>query len=169
MKEIKTEDAVGHILCHDITEIVKDERKGVLFRKGHVVREEDIPALLRVGKEHLYVWEKKPGMLHENEGAEILRQISEGRGMHPTEPKEGKIELIADIDGLLKIRRDALKAVNSLGEMIIASRHGDFPVKKGQKIAGTRIIPLVIEEEKMKAAKETAGQKPIFDILPFSS
>ena len=77
---IKTEDAVGHILCHDITEIVKDERKGVLFRKGHVVREEDIPALLRVGKEHLYVWEKKPGMLHENEGAEILRQISEGRG-----------------------------------------------------------------------------------------
>lgn len=167
MKEIKTEDAVGHILCHDITEIVKDERKGVLFRKGHVVREEDIPALLRVGKEHLYVWEKKPGMLHENEGAEILRQISEGRGMHPTEPKEGKIELIADIDGLLKIRRDALKAVNSLGEMIIASRHGDFPVKKGQKIAGTRIIPLVIEEEKMKAAKETAGQKPIFEILPF--
>lgn len=167
MKEIPTREAAGHILCHDITEIVKDQRKGVLFRKGHVVREEDIPALLRVGKEHLYVWEKKPGTLHEDEAAEILRQISQGEGMHPTEPREGKIELIADRDGLLKIRRAALKAVNSLGEMMIASRHGDFPVKKGDKIAGTRIIPLIIEEEKMEAAREAAGRKPIFEILPF--
>lgn len=167
MREIRTEDAVGHILCHDITEIVKDERKGVLFRKGHVVKEEDIPALLRVGKEHLFVWEKTPGILHENEGAEILRRISQGEGMHPTEAKEGKIELIADMDGLLKIRKDALVAVNSLGEMMIASRHGNFPVKKGDKIAGTRIIPLVIEEEKMERAVKAGGEVPIFSVLPF--
>ena len=75
MKEIRTEDAVGHILCHDITQIIKDVKKGVLFRKGHIVREEDIPLLLSVGKEHLYVWEKKEGILHENEGAEILYKI----------------------------------------------------------------------------------------------
>ena len=87
--------------------------------------------------------------------------------MHGSDIKEGKIELIADIDGVLKIRRDALTAVNSLGEMMIASRHGDFPVKKGDKLAGTRIIPLVIEKEKMERAKEVAGDQPIFSILPY--
>ena len=169
MKEIRTVDAVGQILCHDITQIIKDQKKGVLFKKGHVVREEDIPALLSVGKEHLFVWEKKEGMLHENEAAEILYKISAGGHMHGSEIKEGKIELIADCDGLLKIRRDALQAVNSLGEMMIASRHGDFPVRKGEKIAGTRIIPLVIEKEKMDRAEEAAGESPIFSILPFQN
>lgn len=167
MKEIRTVDAVGQILCHDITQIIKDQKKGVLLKKGHVVREEDIPALLSVGKEHLFVWEKKEGMLHENEAAEILYKISAGEHMHGSEIKEGKIELIADCDGLLKIRRDALQAVNSLGEMMIASRHGDFPVRKGDKIAGTRIIPLVIEKEKMDRAEKAAGETPIFSILPF--
>ena len=167
MREIRTEDAVGHILCHDITQIIKDKKKGVLFRKGHVVREEDIPELLKVGKEHLFVWENKEGILHENEAAQILYEISAGSHMHGSEVKEGKIELIADLDGLLKIRREALNRVNRLGEMMIASRHGDFPVKKGDKIAGTRIIPLVIEEEKMNRAKEAAGEMPIFEILPF--
>ena len=167
MKEIRTEDAVGHILCHDITQIIKDKKKGVLFKKGHIVREEDIPALLSVGKEHLFVWEKKEGILHENEGAGILYKICAGENMHGTDVSEGKIELIADSPGLLKIRRDALNAVNGLGEMMIASRHGDFPVKKGDKIAGTRIIPLVIEKEKMDRAVEAAGEEPIFSVLPF--
>ena len=167
MKQIRTEAAIGHVLCHDITQIIKDEKKGVLFKKGHVVREEDIPALLSVGKEHLFVWEKQEGMLHENEGAEILYDICAGEHMHGTEIKEGKIELVADCDGLLKIRRDALLKVNSLGEMMIASRHGDFPVKKGDKIAGTRIIPLIIEQEKMDRARQAAGPEPIFSILPF--
>nr|WP_177295892.1 molybdopterin-binding protein [uncultured Blautia sp.] len=167
MKEIRTVDAVGHVLCHDITQIIKDEKKGVLFKKGHVVREEDIPALLSVGKEHLFVWEKQEGVLHENEGAQILYQICAGENMHGTDVKEGKIELIADCDGLLKIRKEALLAVNSLGEMMIASRHGNFPVHQGDKIAGTRIIPLVIEKEKMDRAVQKAGSDPVFSILPF--
>lgn len=167
MKEIRTEDAAGHILCHDITQIIRDEKKGVLFKKGHIVREEDIPALLSVGKEHLFVWEKEEGILHENEGAQILYEICAGAGMHGTEVKEGKIELVADMDGLLKIRRDALLRVNSLGEMMIASRHGDFPVKKDDKLAGTRVIPLVIEKEKMDKAVECAGKEPLFSVLPY--
>ena len=167
MKEIRTEDAVGHVLLPDITQIIKDEKKGVLFKKGHIVREEDIPALLSVGKEHLYVWEKQEGILHENEAAEILYRISADIHMHGSDIKEGKIELIADTDGLLKINREALVAVNSLGEMMIASRHGDFPVRAGDKLAGTRIIPLIIEKEKMERAKEAGGTEPIFTIRPY--
>lgn len=167
MKLIKTEDAVGHVLCHDITQIIKGVTKDAVFRKGHIVKEEDIPVLLSVGKENLYVWEKEEGMLHENDAAEILRQICQGEHMHPSDVKEGKIELIADIDGVLKIDREKLQKVNSLGEMMIASRHGDFPVKKGDKLAGTRVIPLVIKEEKMQQAKDVAAGGPIFNILPY--
>ena len=167
MKLIETTKAVGHVLCHDITQIIPGVTKDAVFRKGHVVREEDIPVLLSVGKEHLYVWEKTEGMLHENEGAEILRQICQGDNMHPTPVKEGKIELVADIDGLFVADRAKLNAVNSLGEMMIACRHSGFPVKKGDKLAGTRVVPLVIEEEKMNRARAAAGEKPIFQVLPF--
>lgn len=169
MKLVKTEDAVGQVLCHDITQIIKGVTKDAVFRKGHVVTEEDIPVLLSVGKENLYIWEKEEGMLHENEAAEILRKICQGNGMHPSEVKEGKIELIADIDGVLKIDVEKLNRINALGEMMIASRHGNFPVKPGDKIAGTRVIPLVIHEDKMKAAEEIAGEEPIFQILPYKN
>lgn len=167
MKLVRVEDAVGQVLCHDITRIIRGVTKDAVFRKGHVIRKEDIPVLLDVGKEHVYIWENDETMLHENEAADILYRICKGEHMHGSEVKEGKIELIADMDGVLKIRREKLRAVNALGKMMIASRHGDFPVKKGEKIAGMRVIPLVIEKERMEAARKAAGQKPVFEILPY--
>ena len=167
MKLIRTEDAVGQVLCHDITQIIPGEFKGARFRKGHIVQPEDIPVLLSIGKENLYVWEKRSGILHEDEAAALLYKAAAGRNIHGTEPKEGKIELIADCDGLLKIDRAALLAVNRTPQMMIATIHGDMPVKKGQKLAGTRIIPLVIEQEKMDAMQAAAGSEPILNVLPF--
>ena len=167
MKLIRTEDAVGHVLCHDLTQIIKDQYKDARFRKGHVVAPEDIPVLLGMGKEHLYVWEMTPGMLHEDEGAERLLALCANENMERSGVKEGKIELIADCDGLLKIDRAALLAVNRTPQMMIATIHGDMPVKKGQKLAGTRIIPLVIEQEKMDAMQAAAGSEPILNVLPF--
>lgn len=166
MKLIKTEDAVGHVLCHDITQIIPGVVKDAMFRKGHIVTKEDIPVLLSVGKEHLYVWEKKEGILHEDEAAAILRDICMNENMSASEPKEGKIELKAQIDGLFTVDTKRLDAVNALGEMMIATRHGNFAVKKGDKLAATRIIPLVIEEEKMNKAKEIVGEKPLLELLP---
>lgn len=171
MKLIRTVDAEGAVLCHDITQIIKGVTKDAVFRKGHVVTKEDIPVLLSVGKDQLYVWEKEEGMLHENDAAEILCAMCMGENMDRTEAKEGKIELKAACDGLLKVDNQALKTVNGLGQMMIATRHGNFPVKKGDKLAGTRIIPLVIEEEKMEAARLAAarvtGGKPILELKPF--
>ena len=166
MKLIRTEDAVGQVLCHDITQIIKGVTKDAVFRKGHIIREEDIPVLLSVGKEHLYIWENNENMLHENEAAEILRDICQGDYMHASEAKEGKIELIADRDGLLMVDLDGLRRVNGLGEMMIATQPSGFVVKKGAKLCGTRIIPLVIEKEKMHRAKEAAGEKPLIQLYP---
>ena len=167
MKLIKTTEAVGHVLCHDLTRIVKGVIKDAVFRKGHIITEDDIPVLLSMGKDHLYIWEKKEGMLHENEAAEILYNICKNDHMTPTPVKEGKIELVAAEDGLLKIDVERLNAINALGDIMIATRHSNFPVKKGDKIAGTRVVPLIIEKEKLDKAVELTGDKPLMEILPF--
>lgn len=168
MKLVRTEDAVGQMLCHDITQIIKGVTKDAVFRKGHVITEEDIPVLLSVGKEHIYIWENNENMVHENDAAMILYDICKGDHMHGSEVKEGKIELIADMDGVLKIDREKLRKINSMGQMMIACRHGNFPVKKGDKLAGTRIIPLIIEKEKMEEAKKAGGDTPVFQIRPYT-
>ena len=167
MKLMKTTEAVGQVLCHDITQIIPGVTKDAVFRKGHIITEEDIPGLLSVGKEHIYIWEKNENILHENEAAEILRDICMGEHMKPSEPKEGKIELTAEIDGLFLADTARLKAVNSLGRMMIATRSSGVPVKKGDKLCGTRIIPLVIEKEAMAKAKEVAGDTPLLQLKPF--
>ena len=132
-----------------------------------MIREEDIPVLLSVGKENVYIWENDENMLHENDAAQILYEICRGDYMHPTPVKEGKIELVADIDGLLKVDDAKMRLINGMGQLMIASRHGNFAVHKGDKLAGTRIIPLVIEKEKMERAREMCGAEPILKLLPF--
>ena len=167
MKLMRTQDAVGQVLCHDITQIIPGVTKDAVFRKGHIIQPEDIPVLLSVGKEHIYIWENDETMLHENEAAEILRGLCQSAHMHATAPKEGKIELIAGEDGLLLVDVERLRAVNALGDMMIATRAGGFPVKKGDKLCGTRVIPLVIKKDKMEQAKNAAGDTPLLQLIPF--
>ena len=167
MKLIRTEDAVGQVLCHDLTQIIKGVSKGPRFRKGHIVAEEDIPVLLSMGKDQLYVWEKDDTVYHENEAAEILCQVSMGENMTPSEVKEGKIELTAACDGLFTVDVERLDAVNEIDQIMIATRHTNTPVKKGDKLLGTRVIPLVIKKEKMELVRKTAGEKPLCRLLPY--
>lgn len=167
MRQIRTEDAVGHVLCHDITQIIKDVKKGVAFKKGHIVTKEDIPVLLSIGKEHLYIWEKDDHMLHENEAAEILYGICHNENILPSEVKEGKIEAIAQCDGVFKVDVERLMDINSIDRVMIATRHNNFPVKKGDKLAGTRVIPLLIEKETMEEVKRAAGDKPLLSLVPY--
>ncbi len=167
MKKVPTVEAVGHVICHDICRIIKDEKKDTPFKKGHIVKEEDIPVLLSLGKEHLYVWEKTIGFMHENEAADILYNICENKFMHPTQVNEGKIEVIADIDGLFSVDINRLNKINSIDEIIIATRHSNTPVKKGDKLAGMRVIPLIIDEKKLQEAKSVAGETPLLSLLPY--
>jgi len=167
MKLIDTQKAVGHILCHDLTQIIPGVSKDARFRKGHVVTADDIPMLLSMGKAHLYVWEMVPGLLHEDEGAARLLKLCQNAHMRHTEPKEGKIELIADCDGLFLVDAERLRAVNDQDEVMIATRHGNTAVRQGDKLAGMRVIPLVIEEEKLAKAAAAAGDEPLLRLVPF--
>ena len=168
MKLIETRKAVGHVLCHDLTRIVKDEFKGAQFTKGHVVTEEDIPMLLSMGKEHLYVWEMEEGMLHENEAAKRLYDICANDNIRPSQTiKEGKIEAFAECDGYFEVDADRLDEINSIDEIMIATRHGSTAVRKGDKLAGMRVIPLVIKEEKLKEAERIYAGQPILKLTPY--
>ena len=167
MKLIRTEDAVGHVLCHDMTQIIKDQYKDARFRKGHIVTEEDIPVLLSMGKEHLYVWEMNENMVHENDAAERLLALCGQENMVRSETKEGKIELKAACDGVFLVDSARLVAVNSQDEVMIATRKGGTAVREGDKLAGMRVIPLIIEEEKLQKAEQAAGDKPLLSLKPY--
>ena len=167
MKLIRTEDAVGQVLCHDITQIIPGITKDARFRKGHIVKEDDIPVLLSLGKDHLYVWEKDDTVYHENEAAQILCDVCINEHMNPSQVKEGKIELSASCDGLFCIDVERLDAVNDIDQIMIASRHTNTPVKKGDKLLGTRVIPLVISKEKMELVKKAAGDGPLCRLFPY--
>ena len=166
MKQIRTLDAIGHVLSHDITQIIKDEKRSIVQERPYYQGRRYSEAFVRRQGKYIY-FGKQEGMLHENEAAEILYSICGNKYMKPTEVSEGKIEVIADADGLFKLDVQRLCEINSLGQMMIAARHGNTPVKHGDKLAGTRVIPLIIEEYKMKKAQEIGGGRPIMEIMPF--
>ena len=167
MKEIRVEDAVGQILCHDVTEIVRGVTKGAKFKKGHVITADDVPELLKLGKENIFVWESDATKLHENEAAEILRGICQGSGLEATPVSEGKIELKATFDGVFHVDTDKLNALNEIDEICIATLQNKIPVRKGKTVAGMRVIPLVIDRLKMERTKTTAGEIPILKVVPY--
>ncbi len=157
LKAIPVNQAVGTVLAHDITEIRPGEFKGRAFKKGHVIREEDVCHLQRLGKEHLFVLHVAEDEMHENDAAFALAKALMGEGVAiKGEPKEGKISLIAERDGLLKIDRDALLEFNMLGEVMCATLHDNTLVKKGQTVAGTRAIPLVVKKSIVEEAVRIA-------------
>lgn len=163
MKMISVYDSVGCILSHDVTQIIPGEFKGRLFKKGHIIKEEDIEKLLSIGKEHIYVWEPKEGELHENDAAIRLANLVLGEGVsRSTEIKEGKVDFFADRDGVLKVNKEELLKLNSLGEIIVSTLHNNTPIKKGEKIGATRVIPLIIDEEKIIKAEDLIEKSIIY-------
>lgn len=167
MQSIRVEDAVGTVLCHDITKIVPGEFKGAAFKKGHVINEADIPELLKLGKEHIFVWELHDNQVHENEAAIRLANAVKGQGISLTEPKEGKVNLLANYDGMSLINEDFLIEINMIEDVVVATRNNRRPVKKGEVIAGVRVVPLLVEDKKLKLIERIGRRSEIVAIKPF--
>jgi len=168
MRTVPVQDAIGMVLCHDLTRIVPGDVKERAFKKGHVVQEEDIQALLEIGKEHLYVWDLPGGFIHENEAASRIANAAAGPGITLTEVCEGRINLIASQDGLLKINIKALNRINDIDEMVFGTLHTDQQVNKDRAVAGTRVVPLTIEEKKIEQVERICQQAfPLVEVKPF--
>jgi molybdenum cofactor synthesis domain-containing protein len=168
MKKIKVHKAAGMVLGHDITRIIPGSFKGVAFKKGHVIQPEDIPALLDLGKESIFVLNIPPGQLHENEAAQRLAQVLKGDHIILQDPSEGKIGLLAERSGLLKIRVADLTRINLIPNIIVSTLHNNTVCQSGDTVAATRIIPLTITEQSIIRA-ETIGARsgPVVFIKPF--
>lgn len=166
MKQVNVQDAVGTVLAHDLTQIIPGEYKGPKFRKGHEITEDDIPVLLSMGKKHLFVLEKDDTDVHENEAAYRIASKAAGENISLSEPSEGKIELRAEVDGLLRIDRERLYKLVAQDEIMFATIHDNVVVRKGQKLAGTRIIPLFVAEAVMQKAEEILADGPLVSIAP---
>ena len=164
MKKINVKEAVGMTLCHDITEIIPGGFKGAKFLKGHIIREDDVEVLLSLGKENIYIWEEDENFVHENDAAEFIRKQVMGNGMSTSEVREGKINFVAEYDGLYKINTELLNKINSIGEIIIASKFNNIPVKKGETVAATRIIPLRIEKKQLEELEEIMKDNVLMEI-----
>lgn len=168
MEKVRVEDAVGMVLCHDITEIVPGKFKGRAFAKGHIIEEKDIEKLLDLGKRHIYVWDLSKGYVHENDAALRMVQAAAGENITFSEVKEGKIELRAACDGVLKIDLEALYELNDVEEICFATIHGNKMVTKGKLLGGARVIPLAVREEILTAfEKISAEHRPVISVRPF--
>ena len=166
LKVIPVEEAVGLPLAHDITEIVPGKHKGPAFRRGHIVRQEDISKLLDVGKQHLYVMQLEKDDLHEEDAARRLAKAAAGPKLKLTDPVEGRVNLVAEMPGLLKIDADLLYRFNSLGDLMMATLPSDRYVRQGDVVAGTRTIPVVVKEELIRQAETLCEDHPIVKVLP---
>lgn len=170
MRKVKTTEAIGMVLCHDVTKIVPGEFKGVGFKKGHVVKPEDVEELLNMGKENLYVWECDEKSLHENDAAIRISQAVAGNNLKLTEPKEGRVNIKATERGLLKIDVNVLAQINDIEEVTLATRHNHSFVEKDDSVAGCRVIPLIIQREKVTQVEDVCAiSGPIIEIKPFLS
>ncbi|MGD9098416.1 MAG: molybdopterin-binding protein [Desulfobacterales bacterium] len=157
MKRIPVDHAVGMVLVHDVTEIVPGRFKGPAFKRGHVIRPQDVDRLRDLGKENIAALDLAAGWLHEDEAAQRLAAAAAGAGIALSAPSEGKVNLIASRDGLLKIDVDRLNGINAIPDIMMATRHTHQLVTAGQVVAGTRIIPLTIQAERLQAAEARCG------------
>ncbi len=166
LKVIPVEKAVGLPLAHDITEIIPGKHKGPAFRRGHIIRPEDVSKLLDVGKANIYVMNLEKDELHEEDAARRLAKAAAGRNLKLTDPSEGRINLVAEIPGLLKVDADLLYRFNSLGDLMLATLPSNNFVRQGAVVAGTRTIPVVVKEELVQKAEALCKEKPIVTLLP---
>lgn len=166
MKKVKVQDAIGMTLCHDITAMV-DGFKGAAFKRGHVVTQEDIPRLLDIGKQHVFIWEENAGEIHEEDAARRLSQMTTVDGAHYGSVSEGKIQLFADQDGMFRVDKALLAAVNRIGDITITTLPDHYPVKAGDRLASMRIVPLVTEERQIAEAEALCAGKQLYDLRPF--
>ena len=167
MKKIRVEEAVGMELCHDITQM-KDGFKGAIFKRGHIIREEDIPLMLDVGKKTIFVWEENAGELHEDDCARRMAAMVPVSGASYTEPSEGKVLLMAKERGMFRVNKELLHEINSIGDITICTLPDHYPVEVGARLASMRIVPLVTKEEQIIRAEELCKERKLLELLPYS-
>ncbi len=169
MKKVRVEDAIGMVVAHDLTKIVPGEFKGARFKKGHIIEVKDIEELKSMGKNHVYIMELKEDTLHEDEAAVEIGEAIKGENTYFNPPSEGKINITATREGILKIKKDLLYKINEIPDVVVSTLHNNSVVKKDTIIAAGKVTPLVIEKKYIDELKKVLEAKNgIIDVKPFA-
>ncbi len=166
MKKVNVQDAIGMTLCHDITAMY-DGFKGALFRRGHVIEEADIPRMLDIGKQTVFIWEPEAGEIHEEDAALRMAAALPVEGAHYEGPSEGKMVLKADCAGMLRVDTAMLRRLNSIGDITISTLPDHYPVQPGARLASMRIVPLVTQETQIEELEALCAGTKVLDLLPY--
>ena len=166
MKKVRVEDAVGMTLCHDITAMY-DGFKGALFKRGHVIEAADIPRMLDIGKQTVFIWEPEAGEVHEEDAAARMAAAMPVAGAHYEGPSEGKMVLKAERAGMLRVNTALLRSLNSIGDITISTLPDHYPVAPGARIASMRIVPLVTQEAQIARLEALCKDNKVLDLLPY--
>lgn len=167
MKKVRAEEAIGMVLAHDLTEVIPLEKKGVVFRKGHRIREEDVEVLLRTGNHYVWVLEPEKGKVHEDEAALRVSQALVGDFLKVDEPREGRVWIRAAKEGLLRVDKAALREVNAFPAFVVASLHDGSTVKEGQVVAAVKTIPLFVEQGELEHYESLFSERKVLWLRPF--
>jgi len=170
LKKVKLDEAIGMVLGHDVTKVVPGEFKGPAFRRGHIIRQEDVPELLNIGKEHVYIIEEEEGEVHEEEAAFRIAKAVASPKMKLTGPKEGRVNIESSVLGLLKVNKPLLKEINSITDVVLATLHDNTVCQPGTVVAGTKVIPLYVPEAKLNIVEELCQKKGyVTKVIPFKA
>ncbi len=168
LRKVKTEDAIGLVVGHDMTKTIPGVYDGPRFRRGDIIKSEDIPELLSMGKEHIYVIEQEENLVHEEEAAVRIAKAIAGKNLTLTDPRQGRVNMKATVDGLVKINKPLLYEIHNIEDIVIATRHNNVTCKAGEIVAGTKIIPLFTAEDNLKKLEDLCKAKgKVVDVLPF--
>lgn len=168
MKKVKSEEAVGLTLCHDVTGIRADF-KGPVFRRGHVIQPEDVETLLDLGKRHVFIWEDQADEIHEEDAALRLAALAQIENGTFSGPSEGKMVLTAQCPGQFRVNLALLQQINSIGDITICTLPDHYPVQPGAKLASMRIVPLVTKEDNIRRAEQLCAESttPLLELVPY--
>ncbi len=165
--QVQVDQAVGMVISHDLTQIdVQQGYKGARFKRGHVVRQDDIPVLKSMGKNTLTIIHLEEGDVHEDEASSRLAARMAGEGIQVQGPEEGKVTLVAGWNGLAVYDEESLHTINSDESWALAAIPNKVPVKKGEPVAGIRTVPIVMSEETVARAESAALPFTVFPFHP---
>jgi hypothetical protein len=170
LKKVAIHEAVGLVLGHDITKVIPGGFKGPAFRRGHIIREEDIQGFLDIGKEHVFILQPEDGEVHEEEAALRIAHAVAGPGLTLSKPKEGRVNLISEKRGIVKVNVPILDEINLINEIMIATIHNNTVCDEGKTVAGMRIIPLYIKDQQLATLEDIARRHhPVISLLPLKA
>jgi hypothetical protein len=169
IRKVRIEEAVGMVLGHEVVRIAPGEGGVLPFQRGYVVREEDVPRFLEIGKEHIYVVEGEEADVHENEAALRIARATVGKGLVVDGGRGGGARLKAVSTGVLKINVPLLDEVNGLGDFAIGTRHNWTVCKEGEAVAMIKTMPLYVPEARLLQLENLCRDKgKILDVFPFT-